>query len=199
MPPGKRTPPICKALQGVVDAIAKENVSGAGQKEQLAFYLNAYNAWILHEALEKYPTGSVKDLLFTFFTSKRIKVAGQQTSFKALEDEVDPRKVRRTAHPFRAELREPQLPAAQPRGLRRRQAGRAIRQAGERFRELGERREAFRGRQDGAALENFRLVQGRLQKGGAVEFINQAPLASPSRKTRRSAYQDYDWALNEAK
>ena len=37
-------------LQGVVDGIAKESVSGKSKDEQLAFYLNAYNAWILHEA-----------------------------------------------------------------------------------------------------------------------------------------------------
>ena len=50
--------------------------------------MNAYNAWILREALAKYPTKSVKDLLFTFFTGKRIKVAGQQTSFDKLEKET---------------------------------------------------------------------------------------------------------------
>ena len=77
-----------QALQGVVDGIAKENVSAMEKKAQLAFYCNAYNAWILHEALEKYPTKSVKDALFTFFTSKRITVAGQQTSFNALEKET---------------------------------------------------------------------------------------------------------------
>ena len=77
-----------QSLQTIVDAIAQENVSSLGQNDQLAFYVNAYNAWILHEALAKYPTGSVKDTLFTFFTGKRIKVAGQQTSFNALEKET---------------------------------------------------------------------------------------------------------------
>src|SRR3982074_2572142 len=77
-----------QAIQGVVDGISKENASAMGKQQQLAFYVNASNAWILHEALGKYPTNSVKDVLFTFFTSKRITVAGQQTSFKALEDNV---------------------------------------------------------------------------------------------------------------
>src|SRR3954452_17303255 len=77
-----------KDLQTVVDGIGSPNASSMSRNDQLAFYINAYNAWILHEAIEKYPTKSVKDALFTFFTSKRIKVAGQQTSFNALEKET---------------------------------------------------------------------------------------------------------------
>lgn len=75
-----------QTLQTVVDGIGAENVGAQSKKDELAFYVNAYNAWILHEALAKYPTKSVKDPLFSFFTGKRIKVAGEQTSFKALED-----------------------------------------------------------------------------------------------------------------
>ena len=75
-------------LSGVVDAIGTANVGSMNKNDQLAFYINAYNAWILNEALAKYPTKSVKDTFFTFFTAKRIKVAGQQTSFNALEKET---------------------------------------------------------------------------------------------------------------
>src|SRR5689334_6287082 len=53
-----------QAIEEVADAIARKDVSSLGKKDQLAFYLNAYNAWILHEALAKYPTKSVKDPLF---------------------------------------------------------------------------------------------------------------------------------------
>src|SRR3954462_14165087 len=77
-----------QAIQSVVDGISKENVSALGKQQQLAFYINAYNAWILHEALGKYPTKSVKDALFTFFTGKRITVAGEQISFNSLEKEI---------------------------------------------------------------------------------------------------------------
>src|SRR5438105_8946607 len=75
-------------VQKVVEEIGAANVSSMNKSDQLAFYINAYNAWILHEALGKYPTKSVKDVLFTFFTSKRIKVAGQQMSFNALEKDT---------------------------------------------------------------------------------------------------------------
>src|SRR3954447_20013134 len=77
-----------KDLQTVVDGIGSANASAMSRNDQLAFYINAYNAWILHEAIEKYPTKSVKDALFTFFTGKRITVAGQQMSFNSLEKET---------------------------------------------------------------------------------------------------------------
>ncbi|MEO7723460.1 MAG: DUF547 domain-containing protein, partial [Chthoniobacterales bacterium] len=84
----KNNPADMQGLQQVVDGIAQEKVSGLSKKEQLAFYINAYNAWILHEALGKYPTKSVKDLLFTFFTGQRIKVAGEEMSFNHLEKDI---------------------------------------------------------------------------------------------------------------
>jgi hypothetical protein len=77
-----------QAIKAVVDGIAAEPASTARSKEQLAFHINAYNAWILHEALAKYPTKSVKDPLFTFFMGKRIVVAGEKMSFNRLEKDI---------------------------------------------------------------------------------------------------------------
>src|SRR5437773_10606160 len=48
-------PADVQALQSVVAAIANEKISGSNRKEALAAYVNAYNAWILREALGKYP------------------------------------------------------------------------------------------------------------------------------------------------
>ena len=76
------------ALQRVVDGIASAPAPSGKGSDALAFHLNAYNAWILQEALEKYPTKSVKDPLFTFFISNRITVAGQKMSFNRLEKEI---------------------------------------------------------------------------------------------------------------
>ena len=89
----KNNPADMKGIQDVVDGIASEKISGLSKKEQLAFYLNAYNAWILHEALGKYPTNSVKDLLFTFFTSQRIKVDGREDELQSPRKRHHPPKV----------------------------------------------------------------------------------------------------------
>lgn len=186
-----------QALDAVVAGISRENVGGASQKEQLAFYINAYNAWILHEALAKYPTKSVKDALFTFFTSKRIKVAGEQTSFKALEDNV-----------IRGRFGDPHVHFALNCASRSCPPLQA---------------EAFRGDKLDGQLEKLarafvnsergvRVGQGSVEfskifdwykddfakQGGAVDFINKRR-STPLPKDAKINYQEYDWALNEAR
>ncbi|MGF1657009.1 MAG: DUF547 domain-containing protein [Verrucomicrobiales bacterium] len=54
----------------------------------LAWHLNAYNAWILHNILRKYPTdGPLAGEAF-FFHGNRIRVSGQRTSFDNLEQKL---------------------------------------------------------------------------------------------------------------
>jgi hypothetical protein len=185
-----------QALDAVVDGISRENVGG-NQKDQLAFYINAYNAWILHEALGKYPTKSVKDVLFSFFTSKRIKVAGEQTSFKALEDNTIRGKFGDPHVHFALNCASRSCPPLQS--------------------------EAFRGDKLDAQLEKLahafvnsdrgvRVGQGSVdlskifdwykddfaKQGGAIDFINKRR-TTPLPKDAKINYQEYDWALNEAK
>lgn len=69
-------------LQQVVDTIA------TSPDGDLAFYLNAYNAWMLHEALKEYPLKSVNESGLRFFDGDRIKVAGREMSFNGLEKEI---------------------------------------------------------------------------------------------------------------
>ncbi len=195
----KSNPGDMKAIQDVVDGIAAENVADLSKEEQLAFYLNAYNAWILHEALNKYPTKSVKDILFTFFTSKRIKVAGGNMSFDHLEKDI-----------IRPRFNEPRVHFA-------------LNCASRSCPPLN--REAFRGEQLGPQLESLTVAFVNSNKGvnylpakktaalsaifnwykddfkavgGPISFINKRrkePLPDDARIT----YQDYDWSLNEVK
>ena len=44
-------------LRKVIDEISAQDVSTMDKDERRAFYLNAYNAWILHRILQDYPTG----------------------------------------------------------------------------------------------------------------------------------------------
>ncbi|MEY2490509.1 MAG: hypothetical protein QOC70_2451 [Verrucomicrobiota bacterium] len=188
-----------QALQAVVDGIAKEAVSGLDKRQQLAFYINAYNAWILHEALGKYPTRSVKDTFFTFFTGKRIKVAGQETSFNALEKET-----------IRSKFSEPRVHFA-------------LNCASQSCPPLN--REAFSAPKLEEQLE--RLAKGYVNsekgvkynpstktaelskifdwykddfkgEGGPLAFINKRR-ATPIPNDAKISYQEYDWGLNEVK
>ena len=188
-----------QALQSVVDAIAKENASALEKKQQLAYYLNAYNAWILHEALAKYPTKSVKDALFTFFTSRRLTVAGQQTSFNALEKET-----------IRSKFGEPRVHFA-------------LNCASRSCPPLN--REPFQGDKLDAQFEKLAKNCVNSEKGvtyspesktvelskifdwykddfkaegGTLAFINKRR-STPIPADAKITYKEYDWSLNEAK
>ena len=188
-----------QALKGVVDGIAKENASAMERKAQLAFYINAYNAWILHEALEKYPTKSVKDALFTFFTSKRITVAGQQTSFNALEKET-----------IRSKFNDPRVHFAL--NCASRSCPPLSRQAftGGNLDSQSETLAKGYVNSDKGVRYNAGTKTAELSKifdwykddfkgeGGPVAFINKRR-SSPIPADAKITYQDYDWGLNEAK
>jgi hypothetical protein len=187
-----------QALQGVVDSIAKENPTSLGQKEQLAFYVDAYNAWILHEALGKYPTKSVKDALFTFFTSKRIKVGGEDMSFNHLEKDVirskfnDPRVhfalncASRSCPPLKSEPFTADKLDSQFEGLAKSfvNSDRGVKYAADK---------------NAAELSKiFDWYKDDFKDGGPIAFINKRR-STPLPNDVKINYQDYDWGLNEAK
>jgi Protein of unknown function, DUF547 len=188
-----------QAIQSVVDGIAKENVAAMGKQQQLAFYINAYNAWILHEALGKYPTKSVKDALFTFFTGKRITVAGQQMSFNALEKDT-----------IRSKFGEPRVHFALNCASRscpplNRSAFSADKLDGQ-FETLAKGYvNSEHGVQYNAATKSAELSKifdwykdDFKADGGALAFINKRR-TTPIPADAKISYQDYDWNLNEAK
>ena len=185
-----------KALQGVVDGIAAAPASTAKSKEQLAFHLNAYNAWILQEAVAKYPTKSVKDLAFTFFLTNRLTVAGTKMSFNKLEKDIirprfaEPRIhfalncASRSCPPLRSEPYDPAKLDAQlddqariyvnsPLGVQPEGDGAALSKIFDWY------KEDFGG---DAAVAAFL----KKYRGGKADF-------------KKISYQNYDWGLNETK
>jgi hypothetical protein len=187
-----------QALQAVVDGIAKESVSGLDKRQQLAFYVNAYNAWILREALAKYPTASVKDTFFSFFTAKKITVAGQKTSFKALEDNVirklgDPRIhfalncASRSCPPLNREaFSAPKLEEQ----FEKMSKGYANSERGVKY--SAESKAA----QLSKIFDWFKDDFGG--QAGALAFINKRR-STPIPDDAKISYQEYDWGLNEVK
>jgi len=187
-----------QALRGVVDAVGRENISGLGAKEQLAYYVNAYNAWILHEALEKYPTASVKDALYSFFTSKRIKVAGQQTSFNALEKETIRGKFGDPNIHFALNCASRSCPPLLAEAF---QGGKLDAQFEKLAKSFVNSDRGVKLSADGKTAQLskiFEWYKDDFKGGGAVEFINKRR-SSPLPKDVKISYQEYDWSLNEAK
>ena len=60
------------------------------RNEQLAYWINAYNAFILKIVMENYPVESIKDINFIGFTIWLHKnlIGGEEISFKSLEDDI---------------------------------------------------------------------------------------------------------------
>jgi hypothetical protein len=186
-----------KGLQTVVDGIAAAPASTAKTKEQLAFHINAYNAWILHEALEKYPTKSVKDALFTFFTTKRITVAGEKMSFNRLEKEI-----------IRPRFDEPRVHFALNCASRSCPPLRDTPYSGATLEaDLEQLARAFLNSSRGVIITkegaNLSKIFDWYKEDfggtpGVITFINKRR-PTPIPANAKLTYQEYDWSLNESK
>jgi hypothetical protein len=187
-----------KELQSVVDGIAAANAGSLSRNEQLAFYINAYNAWILHEALDKYPTKSVKDTFFTFFTSKRIKVAGEQTSFNALEKETIRSKFGEARVHFALNCASQSCPPLSTDAFR---GGNVESQFEKLARNFVNSPKGVT-YQDGAKTAElskiFDWYKDDFKEGGPLGFINKRR-SKPLPNDVKISYQDYNWSLNEVK
>ena len=187
-----------KKLETVVEGIAREDISKMTQKEQLAFYLNAYNAWILDRILLKYPTaGPLSGNPLFFFTSK-ITVAGKGVTFDRLEQKV-----------IRPQFKEPRVHFAlncaskscPPLSNHPFIGAELDQQLDEAARLFCNSDRAVRLSSDGRSGE-FSKIFDWYQKdfeagGGVISFMNRY------RKTPLSTdlvirFMNYDWSLNES-
>jgi len=188
-----------KAIQDVADGIANEKLSGLSKKEQLAFYLNAYNAWILHEALGKYPTKSVKDLLFTFFTGQRIKVAGENMSFNHLEKDIIRPKFGEPRVHFALNCASHSCPPLNPEAFRADKLDAQLEKLAVAFVNSTRGVDYSPEKKTAALSAIFNWYKDDFTGvGGPIAFINKRRHPSLPNDVKIT-YQDYDWSLNEAK
>ncbi|CAN5513117.1 DUF547 domain-containing protein [soil metagenome] len=188
-----------QALDQVVEAIAQEKVTRLSKKEQMAFYINAYNAWILHEALVKYPTKSVKDPLYTFFTGKRIKVAGEEMSFNHLEKDILRPKFNEPRVHFALNCASRSCPPLYSEPFQGSKIEKQLEDLAVDF--VNSPKGVIYQPGDGSAAlsaifnwykDDFRAV------GGPIDFIIKR-LDIPLPEETKITYQNYDWSLNEAR
>jgi len=74
-------------LDRYVDALGKGRVEGMSREQQLAFYLNAYNANVIKAVVDRYPVASVMKVK-GFFDRMKIRVAGRALTLNELENKV---------------------------------------------------------------------------------------------------------------
>jgi hypothetical protein len=81
-------------LQGYVDELAAFDTSTLTGAEQLAFWINAYNALALHEVLQRYPVDSIRPNTLgviperSFFVDEKHIVGGKNYSLDTIENNV---------------------------------------------------------------------------------------------------------------
>lgn len=75
------------SLRAIVESIGKAKPP-TERNAALAFYLNAYNAWVLHNILQKYPTKGPLEGETFFFHGKRIRLEGKKISLDTLEQKI---------------------------------------------------------------------------------------------------------------
>jgi hypothetical protein len=185
-------------LNGVVEAIGTANVGSMSKNDQLAFYINAYNAWILHEALAKYPTKSVKDTFFTFFTGKRIKVAGEQTSFNSLEKETIRSKFGDPHVHFALNCASKSCPTLQPGIFRGGSLESQMETLARNFINSPKGVNYQEGAKTAELSKIFDWYKDDFKDGGPIAFINKRR-SKPLPNDAKISYQEYDWSLNEAR
>ena len=183
------------ALDKVIAAVATENPASYSRNDKIAFYLNAYNATILGEALKKYPTKSVKDTLFTFFTMKRITVAGEKMSFNHLEKNI----IRPLGEPrihFALNCASRSCPPLRPEPY----AGAQL------DTQLDEQTRGFVSSERGVKFAGGTAQLSKIFDWYEEDFGGESGVLAFLKKNRKEtpevksvSYQDYDWSLNDAK
>ncbi len=188
------------ALQKITDQIGSAGPGDTSRDGRLAYYINAYNAWMLRLVLENYPLKSVRDIapLFGVFTGPRIMLAGKKVSLNHLEKEVlipefkDPR-----VH-FAINCASKSCPPLLN----------ATYTAAKLNAQLDAQTKAFASRGAGAVQVSGNKAQ--LSKifdwyaadfkasGGAIGFLNKYRTETIPAGSKLS-YFDYDWSLNEAR
>ncbi len=190
-----------QALEGVVHAIAHADVSELSREEKFAFYLNAYNAWILKTVLDHYPVDSIKDAMFLVFRRDIITVGGEKMSFSELENDVLRKQFKDSRIHFAVNCASKSCPPLHDRAFKAETLDKTLKTLTEAF--IQRNPEAFTLREGGREVvvskifdwyrEDFEREAGSvlayLAKHGAKGFPGGAELK----------FQRYDWSLNEAK
>lgn len=189
------------ALGAVVQAISQAVPGKMNRDEKLAFYLNAYNAWIIKTVLDHYPVKSIKDTMFFVFKRDIIKVAGKQTSLSKLENDIirqqfkDPRihfalncaSVSCPPlhdHPFKATTLDATLETLTKDFIRNNPQGLKISDNGRKV--------------SASKIFDWYKEDFQGEAGSILAYITKYR-GKPFPENAKLEFQEYDWSLNEAR
>ena len=190
------------ALDAITEKFASTDPTKLPRNEQLAFYINAYNAWTLHNVLAAYPIKSIRDVypLFGFFSRKTITVSGEKMSLTHLEKEIIIGKFHEPRIHAAINCASRSCPALLNEAYDAGKLDAHLDASFSRFTNQNRLGVDWKKGSDSAAISSiFKWYAADFQpKGGAVAFINQYRKDKLPADVKIS-YQDYDWNLNDAR
>jgi hypothetical protein len=186
-------------LSEVVGAIARAEPP-ENRDQRLAFYLNAYNAWILHEILEKYPTDGPLAGNPGFFHVARIQVAGQKMSFDHLEQKIIRPQFDEPRIHFAVNCASVSCPKLHDEPFRGDKLDEQLRTLTRQFANTGQ---AAQITDNGSTVRLSKLFDWYKEDfedaGGPVAYLNQYRTAQNQLPSGAEVkFQEYNWNLNAA-
>ncbi len=191
----KASPADVAMLQQVTTTIG-ESAAPGDPKASLAYYLDAYNAWMLRLMLAEYPTLGPLARDPDFFKMERIRVAGKKLSLDLLENEI-----------IRAQYHEPRVHFALNCASKSCPPLRATPYStGDLEAALQAQATAYLNDPNAVTEAAGKLVLSQIFEWFADDFTKAAgtvpKFIAPFRTIPLTAtevtYREYDWSLNEA-
>jgi Protein of unknown function, DUF547 len=181
----------------ITERIASNGPASADRAAQLAYYINAYNAWIVREVLQKYPIDGVAAIapFFGVFFQDRIQVAGHKTSFDKLEKKVIIAQFREPRIHFAVNCASRSCPPLRNEAYTATRLNQQLDDATTRF--VDSNPEGVSAIEGGYALSKiFDWYKADFEpQGGALTFINKYR-KEPIPVSAKIRFQPYDWKLN---
>ena len=189
-------------LTQVIAQISEADIGTDSEEALLAFYLNAYNAWILHRILETYPTDGPGGGGFfgrnRFFRSNSIQVAGKKTSFHRLENDVIRPRFRDPRIHFALNCASRSCPPLHHRAFTSETLDATLSRLTEKFINDNPLAIRFSKPNEIAISEIFKWYADDFAVAGSIRDFLNTYREIPIPKHTKISYQDYQWTLNKA-
>ena len=168
-----------------------------GSEAALAWYLNAYNAWILHRILSNWPNEGPLNVSFLFFHKKSIVVSGEKMSFLHLENEIIRKKFPEPRLHFALNCASRSCPPLHTKPFVASNLDRVLEELTVTF--LNENPNALSETESEVQLSKiFKWYEEDFGgRENLVAFINRYR-KQPLSLTKKVSFLDYDWQLNSA-
>ncbi len=190
-----------RVLDAIVSKIAEADLTGLSRDEKLAFYLNAYNAWILKTMLDHYPVKSIKDTMYFVFRRDIITVAGKKTNFHALENQVIRKQFKESRIHFALNCASASCPPLHHRAFTAKSLDETLTKLTKEFitnNSLGLRWQKGAGKVHVSKIFDWYKDDFKREAGSIMAYLVKYR-GTPFPANTKLKFQDYDWSINEAK